>query len=132
VIEQASVDARRRLVLIRRDGVEHLIMTGGPVDVVIETGIQAPQAERADGRRPRHPPRLHAATTQSRASRQRMSQANFRRQHSFLSPRSWSRSRGSRPPRRKRRRRHRRSLRRSKLHRSRLSPQRCLPQSPRT
>ena len=40
VIEQASVDARRRLVLIRRDGVEHLIMTGGPVDVVIETGIQ--------------------------------------------------------------------------------------------
>jgi hypothetical protein len=44
VIEQASVDARRKLVLIRRDGVEHLIMTGGPVDVVIETGIQAPQA----------------------------------------------------------------------------------------
>jgi hypothetical protein len=42
VIEQASVDARRKLVLIRRDGVEHLIMTGGPVDVVIETGIQAP------------------------------------------------------------------------------------------
>ena len=41
VVEQASVDARRRLVLIRRDGVEHLIMTGGPVDVVIETGIQA-------------------------------------------------------------------------------------------
>ena len=47
VTEQASVDARRRLVLIRRDGVEHLIMTGGPVDVVIETGIQAPQAEPA-------------------------------------------------------------------------------------
>ena len=47
VIEQASVDARRRLVLIRRDGVEHLIMTGGPVDVVIETGIQAPHAEHA-------------------------------------------------------------------------------------
>jgi hypothetical protein len=42
VTEQASVDARRRLLLIRRDGVEHLIMTGGPVDVVIETGIQAP------------------------------------------------------------------------------------------
>jgi hypothetical protein len=42
VIEQASVDARRKLVLIRRDDVEHLIMTGGPVDVVIETGIQAP------------------------------------------------------------------------------------------
>ena len=42
VVEQATVDARRRLLLIRRDGVEHLIMTGGPVDVLIETGIPAP------------------------------------------------------------------------------------------
>lgn len=42
VSEQAAVDSRRRLVLIRRDGVEHLIMTGGPVDVVIETGIPVP------------------------------------------------------------------------------------------
>ena len=39
-IETASIDSRRKLVLIRRDGVEHLIMTGGPVDVVIETGIE--------------------------------------------------------------------------------------------
>ena len=43
VMEQASVDRNRRLVLIRRDDVEHLIMTGGPVDVVIETGIAAPR-----------------------------------------------------------------------------------------
>ena len=39
VVEQASVDGRRRLMLVRRDDVEHLILTGGPVDVVIETGI---------------------------------------------------------------------------------------------
>lgn len=39
VVEHANVDGRRRLLLIRRDDVEHLIMTGGPVDVVIETGI---------------------------------------------------------------------------------------------
>jgi hypothetical protein len=39
IVEQAAVDSRRRLVLLRRDNVEHLIMTGGPVDVVIETGI---------------------------------------------------------------------------------------------
>jgi flagellar protein FliO/FliZ len=39
VVDQASVDSRRKLVLIRRDDVEHLIMIGGPVDVVIETGI---------------------------------------------------------------------------------------------
>lgn len=39
IMEQSNLDGRRRLVLIRRDDVEHLIMTGGPVDVVIETGI---------------------------------------------------------------------------------------------
>ncbi|MGI9480103.1 MAG: flagellar biosynthetic protein FliO [Hyphomicrobiaceae bacterium] len=41
VVDQANVDGRRRLVLVRRDDVEHLIMTGGPVDVVIETNIEA-------------------------------------------------------------------------------------------
>jgi hypothetical protein len=41
VMEEAKVDRVRRLVLVRRDDVEHLIMTGGPVDVVIETGIAA-------------------------------------------------------------------------------------------
>jgi hypothetical protein len=41
VVEAANVDGRRRLLLVRRDNVEHLIMTGGPVDVLIETGIPA-------------------------------------------------------------------------------------------
>lgn len=40
VVEAASVDGRRKLILLRRDNVEHLIMTGGPVDVLIETGIE--------------------------------------------------------------------------------------------
>ena len=39
VIDAASVDGRRRLVLIRRDNVEHLLMIGGPSDVVIEPNI---------------------------------------------------------------------------------------------
>ena len=39
IVEHASLDGRRKLVLIRRDDVEHLLMTGGPVDVVVETGI---------------------------------------------------------------------------------------------
>lgn len=39
VVEHVSVDGKRRLILIKRDDVEHLIMTGGPVDIVIETGI---------------------------------------------------------------------------------------------
>lgn len=48
VMEHASVDGKRKLVLIRRDNVEHLIMTGGPVDVVIETGIEAPLVATTD------------------------------------------------------------------------------------
>jgi flagellar protein FliO/FliZ len=39
VIDAASVDGRRRLVLIRRDNIEHLLMIGGPTDVVVETNI---------------------------------------------------------------------------------------------
>ncbi len=48
VVETAVVDGRRKLMLVRRDDVEHLIMIGGPVDVLIETGIQ--------GRRHLEPP----------------------------------------------------------------------------
>jgi hypothetical protein len=39
VIDVASLDARRRLVLIRRDNAEHLLMIGGPTDVVVESNI---------------------------------------------------------------------------------------------
>ncbi|MFB9952584.1 flagellar biosynthesis protein FliO [Rhizobium puerariae] len=39
VLDAAAVDTRRRLVLVRRDNVEHLIMIGGPTDIVIESGI---------------------------------------------------------------------------------------------
>jgi flagellar protein FliO/FliZ len=53
VMEHARVDSRRMLVLIRRDDVEHLIMTGGPVDVVIETGIAAPREAMAETREAR-------------------------------------------------------------------------------
>ena len=39
VIDYASVDARRRRILVRRDNVEHLVMIGGPTDVVVESNI---------------------------------------------------------------------------------------------
>ena len=39
VSDYASVDSRRRLVLVRRDNVEHLVMIGGPTDVVVEGNI---------------------------------------------------------------------------------------------
>lgn len=61
VSEQVMVDSRRKLVLVRRDDVEHLILTGGPVDVVIETGIAPPPVVEgehfiADGRDNQHEP----------------------------------------------------------------------------
>src|SRR5215207_8549998 len=39
VIDAAAVDGRRRLVLVRRDNVEHLLMIGGPSDIVVEPNI---------------------------------------------------------------------------------------------
>lgn len=39
VIDAAPIDGRRRLVLVRRDNVEHLLMIGGPSDVVVEQNI---------------------------------------------------------------------------------------------
>src|SRR5580693_3380901 len=39
VIDAAAVDGRRRLVLVRRDNIEHLLMIGGPTDIVVEANI---------------------------------------------------------------------------------------------
>lgn len=53
VVEAVAVDTRRRLVIIRRDNVEHLVLTGGPQDVVVETGIPVERPvlpRRNDGR----------------------------------------------------------------------------------
>ncbi|AOF92079.1 flagellar biosynthetic protein FliO [Sinorhizobium sp. RAC02] len=45
VLDAAAIDTRRRLVLVRRDDVEHLLMIGGPTDIVIETRIAIPSAD---------------------------------------------------------------------------------------
>jgi len=46
VIDAAAVDGRRRLVLVRRDNVEHLLMIGGPTDIVVEPNIVRAAASR--------------------------------------------------------------------------------------
>ncbi len=48
VIEVQAVDARRKLVLIRRDNVEHLILLNGERDLLIEGGISFTGEENAD------------------------------------------------------------------------------------
>ncbi|NEJ73647.1 flagellar biosynthesis protein FliO [Rhizobium phaseoli] len=53
VLDAAAVDTRRRLVLVRRDDVEHLIMIGGPSDIVIESRILPGAAQQPEsGDRP--------------------------------------------------------------------------------
>lgn len=51
VLDMAPVDPKRKLVLVRRDDVEHLILIGGQNDLVVEPGIVRGQA-----RRPRQEP----------------------------------------------------------------------------
>lgn len=50
VLDSAVVDSKRRLVLIRRDNAEHLLLIGGPSDVVVETNINRAGPVTAAGR----------------------------------------------------------------------------------
>ena len=56
MIDAAAVDGRRRLILIRRDNVEHLLMIGGPSDVVIEPNIVRAAAATRDSPAPSRAP----------------------------------------------------------------------------
>ena len=45
MVEVLPLDGRRRLVLVRRDGVEHLVLLGLNNDVLVESGIGSPAVE---------------------------------------------------------------------------------------
>jgi flagellar biogenesis protein FliO len=60
VIDQVMVDPRRRLIIVRRDNVEHLILTGGPQDLLVESGIPAPEPQQL-----RRPPARTAPATEA-------------------------------------------------------------------
>jgi flagellar biogenesis protein FliO len=62
VVEQVQIDSKRQLLVIRRDNVEHLVMTGGPQDVVIESGIPASERPALPTRRMPVPPAAEEAT----------------------------------------------------------------------
>ncbi len=57
VTDAAAVDGQRRLVLVRRDDVEHLILIGGPSDIVIEQNIIRHQRTQPEQAAPRARPR---------------------------------------------------------------------------
>ena len=46
VMDATAVDSHRRLVLVRRDDIEHLILIGGPTDVVVERDIRLAASRR--------------------------------------------------------------------------------------
>src|ERR1700755_2309656 len=62
VIDAAAVDGRRRLVLVRRDNIEHLLMIGGPTDIVVE-----PNIVRAMPGRDQLPPRPAVASPEAQS-----------------------------------------------------------------
>ncbi len=47
-VESTNIDGRHRLVLVRRDSVEHLVLLGPTNSQVIETGIAAPNDDNAE------------------------------------------------------------------------------------
>jgi hypothetical protein len=61
ISEYYEMDQTRRLVLIRRDDVEHLMLVGGPQDVVIESNIVSADSVQAQIPPPPEPPQLRTA-----------------------------------------------------------------------
>lgn len=45
VSEALSLDGKRKLILVRRDGVEHLVIVGPSSETVVEAGIAAPELD---------------------------------------------------------------------------------------
>ena len=51
VVDSVMIDPKRSLVIVRRDNVEHLILTGGPQDLVVESGIPTDRPSGGQSRR---------------------------------------------------------------------------------
>lgn len=65
IIDTVQIDPRRKVVILRRDNVEHVIMTGGPQDLLVESGIPV---ERPGARRPAQQPQQAKAQPQAPAA----------------------------------------------------------------
>ena len=50
IVESIALDTKHRMVLVRRDATEHLIVIGGGSDLVIESGIPAASSPAAEVR----------------------------------------------------------------------------------
>lgn len=74
VMDATAVDSHRRLVLVRRDDIEHLILIGGPTDVVVERDIRMVPSRRpiltGDGQPQQQPQPARPAGEQQRPQQQ--------------------------------------------------------------
>jgi hypothetical protein len=62
IVETARIDGRRQVVLLRRDGTEYMLLTGGPQDLVLDkTATGEPAADTAAAARPSPGPAADAA-----------------------------------------------------------------------
>jgi len=93
VMDAAAVDSHRRLVLVRRDDVEHLILIGGPTDVVVEQNIRMGQTRR---------PALTGEAPQEPASRQQRPVEQPRSVEQPRPPQPQPRPAAAQPPREQR------------------------------
>ncbi len=48
IIDNISIDAKRRLILIKRDDIEHLVILGATSDILIEQNIKPPKILKSD------------------------------------------------------------------------------------
>ena len=59
IVDAFDLDRERQLVIVRRDNIEHLLLIGGPSDVLIEAGFERPASAQTEtkleGREPRLP-----------------------------------------------------------------------------
>jgi flagellar protein FliO/FliZ len=62
IVEQTILDGKSRLVLVRRDNTEHLLVLGPSGTVVVESGIRPP----VDPLRPEGTPATEAPSTEVR------------------------------------------------------------------
>jgi flagellar protein FliO/FliZ len=58
VVDAYEIDRQRQLVIVRRDNVEHLLMIGGPNDVVVESAIIRAEAREGRPAREREQPTI--------------------------------------------------------------------------
>lgn len=49
IVEIMPIDTKRKLVMVRRDQTDHLLLLGTTGDIVVETGIAAPPAQPGSG-----------------------------------------------------------------------------------